>query len=85
MHESYGQIMAVVKAVVEPIVRDKYSIHFLSDDNLLPLIVPDYENEGYVKIPDEDFNIYWKEVEDIALLCTSERKTILKNYHGLLL
>ena len=30
-------------------------------------------------------NKYWKEVEDNALLCTSERQTILKNCHGLLL
>ena len=51
IHESYGQIMAVVKTMVEPIVRDKYSIDLLSDDNLLPLSVPDYGNEGFVKLP----------------------------------
>ena len=66
-----------MKAIVEPIVRDKYSIDFLSDDNLLPLSVPDYEN---VKLSGEDFDKYCKEVEDNALLCTSKRKIILKAY-----
>ena len=43
--------MAIVKAIVEPIARNKYSIDFLSDDNLLPLSVLDYGNEGFVKFP----------------------------------
>ena len=35
IRESYGQIMAVVKTMAEPIVRDKTAVDLLSDDNLL--------------------------------------------------
>ena len=79
IHESYGQIMAVVKTTAEPIVRDKTA------DNLLPLSEVNYGDDGFVKFPGEDFNKYWKEVEENALLTTSEKQVILKNCHGLLL
>ena len=34
IHESYGKIMAVVKTMAEPIVRDETAVDLLSDDNL---------------------------------------------------
>ena len=85
IHEFYGQIMAVVKTMAEPIVRDKTAVDLLSDDNLLPLSEVNYGDDGFVKFPGEDFNKYWKEVEENALLITSEKQVILKNCHGLLL
>ena len=85
IHESYGQIMAVVKTTAEPIVRDKTAVNLPSDDNLLPLSEVNYGDDGFVKFPGEDFNKYWKEVEENALLTTSEKQVILKNCHGLLL
>ena len=42
IHESYGQIIAVVKTMAEPIVRDKTAVDLLSDDNLLPLSEVNY-------------------------------------------
>ena len=83
IHESYGQIIAVVKTMAEPIVRDKTAVDLLSDENLLPLSEVNYGDDGFVKFPGEDFNKYWKEVEEIALLITSEKQVILKNCHGL--
>ena len=85
IHESYGQIMAVVKTMAEPIVRDKSAADLLSDDNLLPLSEANYGSPGFVKFPGEEFNKYWKEVEENALLTTSEKQVILRNCHGLLL
>ena len=82
IRESYGQIMAVVKTMAEPIVRFKTAVD-LSDDNLLPLSEVNYGDDGSVKFPGEDFNKYWKEVEEDALLITSEKQVILKNCHGL--
>ena len=83
IRESYGQIMAVVKTMAEPIVRDKTAVDLLSDDNLLPLSEVNYGDDGFVKFPGEHFNMYWKEVEENALLITSEKQVILKNCHGL--
>ena len=85
IHDSYGQIMAVVKTMVEHIVRDKNAVDLLSEDNLLPLSETNYGDEDFAKFPCEDFNKYWKEVEDNALLTTSEKQIILRNCHGLLL
>ena len=76
--------MAVVKTMAEPIVRDKSAADLLSDDNLLPLSEANYGSPGFVKFPGEEFNKYWKEVEENALL-TSEKQIILRNCHGLLL
>ena len=77
IHESYGQIMAVVKTMAEPIVRDKTAVDLVSDDNLLPLSEVNYGDDGFVKFPGEDFNKYWKEVEENTLLITSEKQVIL--------
>ena len=85
IHESYGQIMAVVKTVAEPIVRDKTTVDLLSDDNLLPLSEVNYGDDGFFKVPGEDFNKYWKEMEENALFTSSEKQAILKNCHSLLL
>ena len=85
IHESYGQIMAVVKTMAEPIVRDKTAVNLLRDDNLLPLSEVNCGNDGFVKFPGEDFYKYWKEVEENALLTTTKKQVILKNCHGLLL
>ena len=51
----------------------------------LTLSVVIHGEEGFVKLPSEDFNTYWKEVEDNALLSTSERQVVLQNCHRLLL
>ena len=69
IHESYGQILAVVKTMAEPIVIDNSLIEsdLLSENNLHSLSVVNYGEEGFVKLPGEDFNKYWKEVEDNAL------------------
>ena len=85
IHESYGQIMAVVKTMAEPIIRDNTAADLLSDDNLLPLSEANYGAPGFVKFAGEEFNKYWKEVEENALLTTSEKQIILRNCHGLLL
>ena len=73
IHESYGQTMAVVKTIAEPIVRDKTAVDLLSDDKLLPLSEVKNGDDGFVKFPGEDLNEYWKKVEENAFLTTSKK------------
>ena len=81
IHESYGQILAVVRTLAEPVVIDKSCTDLLIGDNLLSLSVINYGEEGFVKLPGEDFNKYWKGVEDND---SAERERILTNCHGFL-
>ena len=82
IHESYGQIYTVVKTLSEHIVINNTSSDLLNDDNILPLSFENYGDEGFVKLPGEDFNKYWHEVQENALLSTAESRIVLKDCHG---
>ena len=68
--------LAVVKTMAESIVIDKNVSDILNEDNLLTLSVVNYGEVGFVKLSWGDSYEYWKEVEDNALLSTSERQAI---------
>ena len=80
IHESYWQIH--MKTLSEHTVQNNTLPDLLKEDNLLPLNFDNYGNEGFVKLPGEDFNKYWDEVQENALLTTDESRTILKDCHG---
>ena len=82
IHESYGQIYSVVKTLSEHIVRNNTSSEILINDNILPLSFENYGDKGFMKLPGEDFNKYWHEVQENALFSTAKSRIILKDCHG---
>jgi hypothetical protein len=77
--ESYSKILTLIRTLMEGVALD-ITLHLdeLTLDNNLREVSPDtYGDDGELKFMGDDFNMYWKQVQDNGDLTVSEQTCVL--------